>query len=339
MSQLSKPPEPRVVTILREYRQVLDAKELLLMDVMAKHWLIIEQRLEADTFALAAEFARRAEAGEVITQQMVWRAERYKIFKAQMDDQIKRFNRDYAAAAIADAQHENALLGLSAAQDAIKASYFGIDATGPMFNRLNIGAVEAMIGFAGDGSPLRILLAKDYPEAVDGLLDALINGLARGLGPGQIARDMADGMGMGLDRSLLIARTEAARAYRTASTEQYRQSGVTTGFMRLVKKETACAACLFLDGERFESEDELYDHPRGKCDVICVVEGVSPPEWEKGQDWFAEQSPEEQQLILGPERYQLWKDGQFKLSDLARKTHNDIWGGSPHVATVAELVQ
>ena len=337
MSQLSKPPEPRVVTILREYRQVLDAKELLLMDVMAKHWLIIEQRLEADTFALAAEFARRAEAGEVITQQMVWRAERYKIFKAQMDDQIKRFNRDYAAAAIADAQHGNALLGLSAAQDAIKASYFGIDATGPMFNRLNIGAVEAMIGFAGDGSPLRILLAKDYPEAVDGLLDALINGLARGLGPGQIARDMADGMGMGLDRALLIARTEAARAYRTASTQQYRDSGVVTGFMRLVKKETACTACLFLDAERFELEDELYDHPRGKCDVICVIEGVQPPTWQKGQDWFNEQSPDAQQRILGPERYQLWKDGQIKLSDLARKTHNDVWGDSPHVATLTEL--
>jgi len=337
MLPLPKPrgPDPLAITILREYRARMDDMESVLMRDMARRWLVIEGGLDADISALAQEMARRTAAGETITKQMVWRAERYQIIKARLADEMKKYNLDYASGAISTAQRQYASLGINAAQDAITAMY--PSPLSAAFNRINVGAVESMIGFAGDGSPLRTLLVKDYGAAADGLLDALINGLGRGLGPAQIGRDMADGMGMGLDRALLIARTEAARAYRTASTQQYRDSGVVTGFMRLVKKATACSACLMLDGERFELEDELYDHPRGKCDVICVVEGVRPPTWERGQDWFAAQPPEEQQRILGLERYQLWKDGQIKLSDLARKTHNDVWGDSPRIATIEEL--
>ena len=337
MLPLPKPrgPDPLAITILREYRARMDDMESVLMRDMARRWLVIEGGLDADISALAQEMARRTAAGETITKQMVWRAERYQIIKARLADEMKKYNLDYASGAISTAQRQYASLGINAAQDAITAMY--PSPLSAAFNRINVGAVESMIGFAGDGSPLRTLLVKDYGAAADGLLDALINGLGRGLGPAQIGRDMADGMGMGLDRALLIARTEAARAYRTASTQQYRDSGVVTGFMRLVKKATACSACLMLDGERFEFEDELYDHPAGKCSIICEVEGVRPPTWERGQDWFAAQSPEEQQRILGLEHYQLWKDGQIKLSDLARKTHNDVWGDSPRIVTLSEL--
>lgn len=329
-----RPDDPLVIRVLADYRAQMDGQEAALMENMARRWLLIEGGLDADIAALAQEMARRTAAGEVITQQMVWRAERYQIIKARLADEIKKYNQD-AVGIISSAQRQYATLGINAAQDAITAMY--PSPLSAAFNRINVGAVESMIGFAGDGSPLRTLLAKDYGEATDGLLNALINGLGRGLGPGQIGRDMADGMGMGLDRALLIARTEAARAQRTASTQQYRDSGITTGFMRLVKKSTACFGCLMLDGEIFELEEELSDHPRGKCMTLALIEGMPPPTWQKGQDWFLEQDEDAQKRILGPEKYQLWKDGQIKLTDLARKTHSDVWGDSPRVATLAEL--
>lgn len=331
-----RPDDPTVIRVLREYRARMDDMESELMRDMARRWMVIEGGLDADVSALAQEMARRTAAGETITKQMVWRTERYQILKARLADEIKKYNLDYAVGAATNAQRQYATLGINAAQDAITAMY--PSPLSAAFNRINVRAVESMIGFAGDGSPLRTLLVKDYPEAVDGLLDALINGLGRGLGPAQIGRNMADGMGMGLDRSLLIARTEAARAYRTASTEQYRQSGVTTGFMRLVKKETACAACLFLDGERFSSEDELDDHPRGKCMVIPLVEGVGAPEWEKGQDWFNKLPPEQQKQLLGEGRYDLWQSGKVRLSDLVDKSYSDIWGDAPRVKTLKDLL-
>ena len=256
--------DPDVVKVLKSYRVLLDGREDALMRDMGRHWLDIEHKLEAEIALLAREIADRAASGRVITEQVIWRAERYQIIKAQLEDEVRKYNRDYAVGAISRAQEQYALLGLDAARDAINASY------GPMgayWNRINVGAVQSMIGFAGDGSPLEKLLRESYPDAVDGLIKALVNGIARGQNPSQTAVDMADGMGMGLDRSLLIARTETARAYRTASTEQYRQSGVVNGFRRLVKKETACMACLMLDGETFELAQELDDHPRGKAEL------------------------------------------------------------------------
>lgn len=327
-------PDPEVIRVLKEYRAALDAKEMGLMEEMTKQWLEIERRLENDITLLAREMADRAATGKVITEQIIWREERYQIIKAQLEEEIKKYNTAYAVNAISKAQESYALLGIDAAQAAINASYGPI---GTYFTRINLGAVQSMIGFAGDGSPLNKLLQADYPDAVDGLLKALINGLARGKGPAQIAKDMIDGTSLGLDRALLIARTEAARAYKTASTEQYRQSGVVSGFKRLVKKETACLACLMLDGQKFETADELTDHPRGKCTAVPIVEGVRVPSWQTGPQWLRTLPADEQRDILGNRQYEAWKSGKIQLSDLARMSHSSVWGDAPRPATIAEL--
>jgi len=323
--------------LLKQYRRELDGMDSALMEQMAKRWLLVENGLASDIAALAFEFERRAAAGEVITQQMVWRAERYQILKSQLQEQVKTYNKTYAVDAIEAAQKQFFEVGIESAQAGIFASFDGVGMV-PSFGRVNKSAVESMIGFAKDGTPLSKLLENDYPDAVDGLTQALVNGLARGLGPGQIAKNMSDGMGMGIDRALLIARTEAARAYRTASTEQYRESGVVTGFMRLVKKETACIACLLLDGERLEIESELDDHPRGKCMLIAIIPGANLPQWEHGKEWLLNQSAPRQQEIIGSARYQLWQDGQINLTDMVSKTHDPTWGSAPKIVPIMDLV-
>ena len=107
----------------------------------------------------------------------------------------------------------------------------------------------------------------------------------------------------------------------------------------MVKKATACAACLMLDGEVFALEDELNDHPRGKCTAIPIVDGVTPPQWQKGKDWFLEQDEAKQKEILGASKWQLWQDGGFELEQLAQHTHSNVWGSSPRVATMKELIK
>ena len=164
-----------------------------------------------------------------------------------------------------------------------------------------------------------------------------MNGIARGLGPGRLAQQMADGMGMGLDRALVIARTETNRTYREASMRQYRQSNVVRGFKRLVKKATACMACLMKDGEKFLTKDDLYDHPSGKCVAVPLVVGVADPHWTGGMEYFKALSPEEQQARMGGEKYELWKGGGFRLEELAKTSHSSEWGDAPRVATIEEL--
>jgi len=271
---VSPRPDPDVVRILREFRLALDLKETAIIEQMAARWLEIERRLDAEILLLAQEIERRAATGEAVTQQIVWRSERYKILRAQMEQEIMRYNRDYAARMIAERQAEYATLGIDAAQQSISASYGPLGGT---FTRINVSAVSSIIGLAGDGSPLYKLLKESYPDAVDGLVKALINGIAMGKGSSATARDMANGMGMGLERAMLIARTETARAYRTANVQQYRESGVVIGFKRLVKKETACMACLMSDGEKFDMAEELSDHPRGKAEIPGNIIDCSSP--------------------------------------------------------------
>lgn len=335
---MPQPNDSAVIRVLNDFRVTLDGREAGAMREMARRYLSVQAGVEADLTALALEMEQRRAAGRIITEQMVWREERFKKVKSQLDEQITRFNGETLAQIERD-QAEGASLGIRAANDAIQASYYEVGAMGGYWNRMNLNAIESMIGFAADGSPLKKLLAQDYPVAVDGILQALINGMARGKGAGQVARDMLDGCSMGLERALLISRTELARAYRTGSTKQYRESGVVEGFYRLVKKSTACAACLMLDGQKFDMAEELSDHPRGKCTAVPSVIGVGKPTWFEGQDWFGEQPPERQREILGPGRYDLWKGGKIQLSDVARMSHSDEWGAAPRLATIGELME
>lgn len=326
---------PDVIRILYEFRRAIELKELGMLDEMADRWLEIERRLDADITALAFEMQRLKDEGKIITESVLLKSQRYKQLRDQMEREIAKYNRDYAVGMIADQQAQYAKLGIDAAQTAMRSAMGTI---GYNFNLINIDAVMNMIGFAGNGSPLYTLLQKDYGDAVSGLTNALINGIARGYGPVKTAREMANGFGMGLDRAILIARTETIRSYRTATTEQYRASGAVTGYRRLVYKPTACLACLMRDGEYFDVAEELSDHPGGMCTSISSIRGVKDVQWETGKQWFNKLSPDEQRAKMGAEKYQLWKDGQFKLDDLSRLQHSSVWGDSPRVATISELL-
>lgn len=328
--------ESAVIRVLNNFRAMLDGREDSAMLEMARRYLPVQASVEADIQALALEMERRRLAGQLITEQMVWRDARFKKINEQLSQQIKTFN-GLALGQVETGQAENITLGIEAANEAISASYADAGAFGPAWNRINLNAVESMIGFAADGSPLSRLLREVYPTALDALTQALVTGMARGMSAAQVARAMIDGTGMGLERALLIARTEMARAYRTGSTKQYRESGVVDGFYRLVKKATACAACLMLDGQRFDTADELTDHPRGKCTAVPSVIGVGKPRWQQGRDWFQDQPPERQIEILGPQRYRMWKNGDIRLENIARMSHNSEWGDSPRLASMAEL--
>ena len=105
----------------------------------------------------------------------------------------------------------------------------------------------------------------------------------------------------------------------------------------MAKKDGACLACLARDGERYRLEDELSDHPRGRCFLIADIEGMAPATWQTGQEWFNTLEPAKQEMLMGTIRYEAWKSGQINFGDLSRLAHSDIWGNSPRLATIEEL--
>lgn len=328
--------DPDVVKVLNAYRAELERKELWVMEDMGRRWLEIERNIQAELQALEGLALAKKAAGDDITLQILRKEERFRELDRLIEKEIRNYNQGYLVEMVEANKAAFGELGAEAGSAAIRASYS--TAIAPWFPVLNKGAIETMAGMLSKSAPLYDLLKQAYPQAIDGLMNALMNGIARGLGVNDVAKEMARGMGAGLDKALLIAQTEMNRAYRMGTIEQYRKSNVVGGYKRLVKKATACMGCLMLDGEKYESREDMMDHPRGKCQVVPIVAGTDGPKWTTGREYFESLSPEEQMARMGGEKFQLWKEGYFDLSDLAVKSFDPVWGAEPRVATVKELL-
>ena len=327
--------EPRVVQMMREFKVGLLTRERRQMDDMARHWLTVENALEAQIEALARAAAEARAAGQTVSRSAVYRMNRAQSLLAQLRQEVQGYA-GWADGVVTAGQEELAALGIEQATAAIRAS---APEMGVFFDVLPTEAVMNLVGLAGDGSPLRTLLEATWGDSAQGLVDALLRGTALGWNPRKTAQAMRRGATVGLDRMLTIARTEQLRVYREASRAQYERSGVVSGFKRLATHDDrVCAACLMAEGEVYQVQESLRDHPNGRCTSVPVVIGMPEVQWQYGQEWFKEQPQETQEKVLGAKYYAAWKDGAFELGALTQVVHDDTWGDSVRVRLLRELM-
>lgn len=330
-------PEPLVIVTVREFKRRLLNMEAEQVLEMARRWEQVEMSLLGQMEALAQIMA---ESGEAVTVAQLLRDARFRSLLMQAQIQLDGYE-TYAAALIAEKQRAWATMAISDSQNLIRTVYAAGGRAGTSFSLLPVSAIEAMIGLAGDGSPLRDLLEKASGEAAVRMTDALVRAIALGKNPRDTARQMADGLAGGLNRALVIARTEQLRAYRTAEQMQYEQSGVVRGFMRIsARDDRVCPACLFMDDGRIYPTAHLFEaHPQDRCSMIPVLVGIRPPAFEYGRAWFERQDAETQRTILGPGRYDAWQEGKFDLADVVKRVENETWGAAFVPKTLAELTE
>ena len=327
--------EPQVVRVMRAFKQELFLREQAQMQEMARRWLDVEDALEAQVSALAEQLSRDTANGRKSPQWAIYRLSRYQKLMALLQRELDDYA-GYAGDLIGRQQREWMRLGIQHASTAIDASFAGV---GTFFDVLPIEAVEMMVGLAGDGSPLNQLLAQAFPDAVEGITKALINGTALGHNPRKTAREAIKAGAKGLNRMLTIARTEQLRGYRETSRQQYKKSGVVEGFYRLcAHDDRVCPACLMAEGQYYDVGEPLDEHPNGRCTTVPKVIGVGGPQWVKGADWFAAQDEDVQRNILGKGRYQAWKAGKFDLDQLVKVRKNKTWGNSVTPTPLKDLI-
>ena len=330
--------DPLAIRVMHEFKRALLAYEEAQIARMVKAWMTVDRALAADIRTLAEEIARLRSAGEVVTEARLYRLSRYQSLVAQIQAEIARYER-HAAQIILAGEERLVQLGLSQAQGAIRAMYqtFGVRGA---FNRVPVRAVEYLVGLTADGGPLFGVLQQRAltPAAIEGLTNTLIEAVARGWNPRKTARMMQDGVAGGLQKALVIARDQQLRAYRMASDQQYRESGVVSGKRRVAAKDgRTCLACLAMDGELIPVGMEMYDHTQGRCTAIPVVEGLPALSWQYGPQWFETLSAAKQRAMMGPGRYELWREGKFEFRDLATPTYDPVWGRGLAVTPLAQL--
>jgi SPP1 gp7 family putative phage head morphogenesis protein len=218
-----------------------------------------------------------------------------------------------------------------------------------VFNRLPVDAISDMIGFLQDGSPLHSLLNELIGDAGNAVANGLVQGLALGLNPKQVARNIRKYLGNNMVRALRIARTEQLRVYRESTHRSYlANSNVVKGWVWIsARTSNTCAVCWSLHGTWHGLDERQDEHVAGRCtsapDTITYAEmgfsniAESVPKIESGIDAFAKLSFDNQLAVLGPAKFVAYRDGSLKLSDLVGRKYSVKWGTMRYEKSLSEL--
>jgi hypothetical protein len=301
------PNEPEVVKLMRKFQTALLAQEERQFREMAKAWLEVERSLEGQMSALALEIERAME-NQVVTLEQVRRMERYQRLMAETRREIGKYADYYAADVIATRQQELVDAGWANAMEAVRlARPYDWQ---KFIGKMPVRAVENMVGLTVDGTPLAELLAQASEDGASGMTRALVQAMAQGWNPEKTARAMADGLAGGLDRALLIARTEQMRVLRESTRMGYQTSGIVLRYKRLASiGARTCIACLLADGQVYDVETDFEEHPDGRCTLVPIVDGAAEPTWQTGSQWLLGQDDAKQQEMMGAKAWEAWKDG------------------------------
>ena len=161
------------------------------MQAQARAWLGVEQALQAQVDALAYELANSPTA----SMGQLQRSRRYRALMEQTRDELRRYE-DFIEPRIRSGQADMITLSMEHSRQAVNA----VATEAQMvvnFDRLPVSAVNDMVGLAGDGSPLRAVLNDAARVGPDAMAQELVNGIALGRNPIQVARTA---MRLGLGR-------------------------------------------------------------------------------------------------------------------------------------------
>ncbi len=322
----------------QKIKKALVENDTQALSSMLEQWTALQGRLQAKYESLAAQLqaSYTSSPGDVVAlpRYRVVELEQTQLALADTIREVERLNEVWAGT-IEARQLEMFDIAYSDSLDLLQIAAIdaGLDLSvlASLGGRLPAEAIQKLLDFVDTGTPLRELLAARFGEHLQGALDILVDGVAQGVNPRQVAREMVKALGPYADNALTIARTEAMRAYRAANTESYRLAppGVVKGHKRVATRDTrTCLGCLMADGRFYALGKEIEEHPNGRCTSIPVLYGEEDPKWLHGKEWFLTLDPGVQREMLGPSRFEKWTNGQFSLDDLVTIRPNSTWGDS-----------
>lgn len=135
-------------------------------------------------------------------------------------------------------------------------------AAGVTFSRLPADAVEQMLGQLQSG-PVQGVLARMSADYADQLGDVLVDGIARGRSPRDVARRLFGIADTPRWKALQVARTETLRAYREAGRRSMMEDrDVLNGWTWHAQTDAGtCAVCWSMHGTQLPTAEVFATHP------------------------------------------------------------------------------
>lgn len=314
----------------RRWRQRLLAYErapmLQMQSVYQTSWQRLQQEID--------RYTQRIEQGDPLLPGLMHRRQAAQDAQQAIEAEIERLNR--AAETLTTAMQERAV---SQAHTSVQEMVNAQVRVEMWLRRPNFQAVEALIGFASDGSPLADVLAHASQGRAAAMVDLLAQNVALGVNPMATARQMRDQFGTVLRRAQTIARTETVRAFRESShLSMVANDDIVSGWVWLSSLSArTCVSCFAMHNTWHPLTEKLQDHPAGRCVMSPHVKGTPKPT-PNGAERFAQLTPEQQRAAMGPAKYAAWQDGAFDFRDLAGVHTDPRWGKSVRERSLTSLV-
>ena len=340
-------PMPPVFEVATRFNDAVVGREAQAAAQMSKIYVGLHSELQSRIRTLLATLSDNPTKGEITR---LWRSLG---LEGQVLSGLGTFGDD-AASIITQGQAQSIQTAMRDARKLVDVGLPpGIDvsvleASGVAWNQLPESALINMLGRLGDGSPLTDLLAELGPTANRQVRAALVEGVALGLSPREVARRTRNAFGEGLTRALRVSRTEILRSYREGNRMQWQANRqiVRQWERRAAWDERTCPACIALDGTRYRTEDPGDFHVNDRCAMVPIpvsyrdlgLDIDDPPMARPtARDWFGGQSTGTQREMLGPAKFDAWKSGSIEFGDMVKHTTHPDWGRSATVATLTEM--
>lgn len=285
---------------------------------------------------LARQIAEAKRKGDKVTRSQLERLSRLESVKAQLAFAASKFASG-ATQTISAAQRSAIDQATSHARQLIGQ---GLQNLGEpqTFAYANLEAVQALVGHMGDGSPINQSIFNAAKGLADDAERILVEGVALGKNPRQLARELNESAGIVGSKAATIARTEILRAYNTATLENYRANDdVLDGWTWIAELDRrTCPVCWSLHGTVHPLDEDFGSHPNCRCTELPNIKG-DRNSFATGEARFAKLPPETQEEILGPKTFQAYRDGKIGLGDLAGKREDAKWGTVRYRKSFKEL--
>lgn len=125
----------------------------------------------------------------------------------------------------------------------------------------------------------------------------------------------------------VMVRTASAHVTSQASLKTFERVGFGSYQLSAVLDSRTTPVCRALDGKIYKTSDKGRKLPpfHPGCRTVMIAVSDDEPAFTEGyEDWLGKQSTAEQEAILGPARFRLWKSGQALESFVDLDTHHVI---------------
>ncbi len=323
-----------LITTSKEFRAEVLRGDKAMLRQLSKAYEQVERALKFQFESLMRDIAEAQRAGKTVNADWLRRSFRYQQLINQAKFQVNNFANS-TNRFIQGKQQSAIELGQFHATGLIEAALPEIS-----FARLPTEAINELIGTLEDGTPLSKVLDRLGGRVARDIKDALVSGLASGHGAATIARGIRQAIDVPRWKALQIARTTVMRSYRAATLRTYQENADVIASWTWISTQSirTCPSCWALHGKVFPVSKTFFPaHVSCRCTSIPNVKG-STFNVQSGSELFAEIPVAQQQIILGPSRWEMWASGEVEsLMDFTILTRDRDWGPAYQVRPLYQL--